>query len=321
MLISKHVHLTGMAYEVGRKRDVSSILDEGESDTTLGLLVAKGTQSFSKLDVPLIESIARCAVSTMTDAGVAAEEIDGVLLVTESYSELLDLPPEQIGLGFRNARNAFLDMLVSLRITKAAVFSSAYGGSSNFLQAVFLAKPLVESGKISRLLIICADKVPAGISRFMQDAIVVTGDGVASCIVMSEPPHSAPAFELEYVGISAYANIGAQDLSRMVLEMYRSTKSAAADCYDSTQRQPEEFGWLILNNYNKVTNQIFARLLGFDDYRTYLGNVGLLGHIPACDSLINLKDLISVNSLAPGTPLLFYINGPISCGVVTLISI
>jgi 3-oxoacyl-[acyl-carrier-protein] synthase III len=99
--------------------------------------------------------------------------------------------------------------------------------------------------------------------------------------------------------------------------MFRAMKSAAADTYEGCGRQPEEFRWLVLGDYNRLTRATYSRLLGFKPEATFLDNVGRMGHIPF-DSLINLADLRTGGQVASGDSLLLFLCGPISCGSVAL---
>jgi 3-oxoacyl-[acyl-carrier-protein] synthase III len=318
---SKTACLSGLSYELGRLRPIADIVDDGESGEAVEILLSKGAQTYSQFDESLIDVIKRSAANSLRDSGIRAEEVGAVLVVTESFSGIMEASVGQGRSQFREARDALFDALAAVGVTKAPVFCTTFGGSSNFLQAVFMTMPLIETGRIDYMLIVCADRQPPAVSRFMYDAVALIGDGVATCVATLKPRPNADAYELEYVGISPFANAAdLGDWGRMLLDMYRTAKCAAADCYDKTQRQPRDFGWLILSNYNKLSNQVFSRLLGFGDERTYLNNVARTGHVPACDHLINLKDLCLNISLPPRTPLLLFVNGPISCGTISVIA-
>jgi 3-oxoacyl-[acyl-carrier-protein] synthase III len=322
MNASASARFYGIAYELGELCSVHEILEEGISQESFDALLEKGLQTYSRFDTPLPEAIKRCAAGTLAEAGVEPGEVDAVIVVTECFAGLIEGREPDGDPDFRAARNVVFDSLAGIGITSAVYFCTTFGGSSNFLQAAMIAKPLVEGGNFRNMLMVCADRIPHGETRLMEAAVALTGDGVATCLVTArQPARALPSFGIEYVGISPYMGTGHQtDWTRLILEMYRSTKGAAADCYDALGLQPEHFEKLVLSNYNELTTKVFTRLLGFAPDRTFSQNATRTGHVPACDPLINLKDMSSQLALPPEARLLVYANGPISCGVASLVS-
>lgn len=307
--------LCGINYALGSLCPIADLIGD-EPEDVIRLLIAKGIDTYSCFDTePPLDLVADSVERTLQDAAIAASAIDLVIVVTESYEHVIRAAAARGDTEFRARRNELFDIITSLGIHDAVYLSTTYGGSSNFLQAVYVAQALLESGRACNALLLCADRHPSGTSRFMELAISMTGDGLATCVLTAAPQLGPLAYEIEHVGITRYRPLSGRDqMVRMVLEMYRASKSAAADCYERIGRQPHAYDHLILNNYNQLTCRVFAQLLGFTLDRTFLRNAPRTGHIPACDPLINLKDLAP----APGSTVLLYANGPMSCGTISL---
>ncbi len=313
----KTASLCGINYELGSIHGIDATLFTIDPEESLKLFIEKGVGSYSKFDGPITEVIQRSVLRSLSDAMVPPEEVDCVLIISESFSGIHDSGAPSS--DFRDVRNLLFDILADVGIANAAIFCTAFGGSSNFLQAIFMVKPLIEAGIRRNVLFVCVDRLTAGQTRVMDVAVAVTGDGVATCVVTQEPKSTAPIFSIEYAGISPYrTSKHKKDWNHLILEMYRATKNAAADCYEAMGLQPGDFSWLILSNYNELTTRVFSRLLGIGIERTFLNNTSRTGHIPSCDSLINLKDLADSTNLHHGLRLLLYLNGPISCGTIAL---
>ncbi len=309
--------------EIGTITDIEKIKKHNSSHVEMVKdLRERGVNSFSKLTSPLSVLIMRSILDTLSQAALNNGDIDGVMVVTESYSELVEGNFENGMPPFRVGRNMIFDIFTEIGLEHVRVFSSTYGGSGNFLNAMFLADSIVRTKKIKNLLMVCFDQVPKTVSRFMEDALAVLGDGVSTFIYGYRKQHNFPLHQVNHVNITSFMKAEQYDnMAEKMLEMYRSTKAAAADCYKNTGNQPDNYNWLILNNYNFTSNKIFCNLLGFSLQKTWMHNATRTGHIASCDSIINLSDMIKSGIILNGTNILIFVNGPISCGIISLTTI
>lgn len=310
--------ICGISYTLGDLHP----LEQASADLTpevIARLRKKGIGKFSKLEGAVPEAITACVRRTLEETNTSPREIDSVMFVTESFTGFTDLEPLPGHSLVRAHRNLAVDAVSDAGVNDVPMFCSTFGGSSNLLQALFLAKPVLEFTSQRNMLLVCVDRLPPDVNRLMDVAEAVTGDGVATCLLTREPKHAGSAFEIERVGITPYAHPDRHaEWNRLILQMYRATKAAAADCYEALAVGPGDYAWMIISNYNILTCSVFARLLGFDLERTFVKNADRAGHIPGCDPLINLCDLAKETRLAPGMRILMYGNGPISCGTVSL---
>lgn len=322
-LLGNPVYLCGISYDIGELHDIGDLRANGESEEAIELLLDRGVRSFSKLDGSLEEFMLRKSLDTLAEINLKPSQVDAVIVVTESFAELIDGPPTRGDTRFRTMRNRLFTSFSGIGINKKVFICSTFGGSGNFLNAMFITAPLIRTGQLNNVLMICADQNPLGVSRFMEDSLAVAADGVAACLLSSSPPSRVTALKVDYAGITPFiVSEEWQHLGDAVLEMYRATKAAAADCYETMNLQPGDFDWLVMNNYNEMTSDIFMKLLGFDRARTFLHNIPRTGHIPACDILVNLKDLNTLQSgLKVGNRVFVYINSPYASGALSLFAV
>lgn len=312
--------LCGLAAELGDILPISDLAGPAPHHEQISELEEMGLRTFSCMGEGVLDAVTRCVASTLDSAQLLPQEIKAVMFVTEAFTAVTDSCPHGGESLIRFHRNALADAVAAAGVVNVPTFCSTYGGSSNLLQGIFLIKHVVEFTKCTPVLVVCVDRVPPGTARWMDAAVALTGDGVASCILTAGPVDTKPALKIEHVGITPYATAGAgNDWSRLIVEMYRATKYAAADCYEALGLQPDDYAWLIAGNYNLKTSQVFTRLLGFDDDRSFTANVALTGHLPSADPLLNLRDLTRLYSLTEGARILVYCNGPISCGVMSFL--
>ncbi|WP_426193865.1 hypothetical protein [Massilia sp. DWR3-1-1] len=307
--------LHSIDYAAGCAVPVAGLIDHGIAVETVDELLHKGVQAFARLARPLDQVIADCVQGALDKSGLRGDAIDSVILVTESFAELFD--DGRTALSFRQIRNRCYDLFYGLGITRAVLLCATYGGCTNFLQASLLASSLVQQGLARQVLLVAAERFATLESRLMDEAVSIAGDGVAACVVSAAPP-AGTAFRLDFIGMSPYKNIvpGA-DMAARLLEMFRSMKHAAADCYDACRMQPGDFRWVVLGDYNRSTTLTYSRLLGFPPQRAFLENVGQLGHIPF-DPLINLADLQHAQLVGDTDAVLLFLCGPLSCGAVAV---
>ena len=309
--------LTGIRYQVGTLRPVQDLLDADVSIEKVNELLQKGVTGYSELEQFPAELLGTSICNSLDDAGVAPADIDAVIIISESFARLFDLGAQN-GDMFRNVRNQSFDFLSELGINKASVFCASYGGCTNLLQAALLAQTLVEKGLSRNVLLVAAEKFASARARLMDEAISIAGDGIASCVVKSDATAAPGSFRLRHLSVAPYKKFQMEgDVPNLLLEMFRAMKNAAADCYDACGWQPDDFRWLVLGDYNRMTSITYGKLLGFPADRVFMENVGKMGHIPF-DPLISLQNLYEQKRLVHGDPILLFLCGPVSCGSIVV---
>lgn len=308
--------LHSIDYEPGIAVPVQCLIDQGISLEVVDDLLAKGVVAFSLIERPLAPVLRDCVQRSLDKAGLKGADIDTVILITESFGELFD-SGEASRQTFRQIRNQTFELFYELGIHTASLFCATYGGCTNLLQAALMAKSIVQQGLGRHVLLVAAERFSSLDARLMQEAVSIAGDGVAACVVSAEAPGRS-AFRLDFVSMAPYKNLlpGA-DMAAMLLAMFRSMKNAAADCYDACKMQPGDFRWVVLGDYNRNTTLTYSKLLGFAPDRTFLKNVGRLGHIPF-DPLINLADLATTGQVHRHDSVLLFLCGPVSCGAISV---
>jgi 3-oxoacyl-[acyl-carrier-protein] synthase III len=312
------VLVSGVRYEVGECAPMCDLVGEGLSVEDAGLLVEHGVVGVSVLARPLVDAMAACIRGSLRATGLEAADIDTVILATESFSGLFeDDGPTPIG-PFRHTRNRLFLFLHGLGIRRASVLCATYGACTNLLQAFIMAETLVAKGQSRNVLIVAGERFAGPASRLMPEAVSMAGDGAASCVVSAQARAQDGVFRLAYVGASPYKQFDTSvDKTKLLLEMFRAMRNAAADCYDACGLQPDDFRWIVLGDYNTVTSVTHGKLLGFSADRVFMKNVGQFGHIPF-DPLINLENLRRDRLVDTADRVLLFLCGPVSCGSIAL---
>jgi 3-oxoacyl-[acyl-carrier-protein] synthase III len=318
LAVSTGVLISAIRYEVGECIPVCDLVGDGLSTEYASQLIEQGVLGVSVLERPLAQAMEVCIRESLQSAGIAAADIDTVILATESFGALFeDDGPSVIG-PFRNTRNRIFLFLHCLGIRRASVLCASYGGCTNLLQAFIMAEALVTKGLSRNVLVVTGEKFGAPGARLMPEAVSMAGDGAAACIVSGEARQEGGVFRLAYVGTSPYKQFDTTtDRGKLVLEMFRAMRNAAADCYEACSLQPEDFRWIVLGDYNALTSVTHGKLLGFSPDRVFMKNVGQLGHIPF-DPLINLANLTREHLIAATDRVLLFLCGPVSCGSIAL---
>ena len=312
------VVVRAIRYEVGECVPLCDLVGDGLSLEDASQLLDQQIVGVSVLDRPLAHAMEACIRESVQSAGIAAEDIDTVIFATESFGALFeDDHPTAVG-SFRNTRNRLFLLLQRLGICRASVLCATYGACTNLLHAFITAEALVTKGQSRNVLIVAGEKFGAPGSRLLTEAVSMAGDGAAACIVSSEAGPDDGAFRLAYVGTRPYKQVDtAGDSTKMLLEMFRAMRNAAADCYEACDLQPADFRWIVVGDYNTLTSVTHGKLLGFSPDRIFLKNVGQLGHIPF-DPLINLANLTREELVATTDRVLLFLCGPLYCGAIAL---
>lgn len=312
------VVIRAIRYEVGECVPLCDLVGDGLSREEASQLLDQQILGVSVLERPLAQAMEVCIRESVQSAGIAAADIDTVILATESFGALFeDDGPSAVG-PFRSTRNRLFQFLYRLGICRASVLCATYGACTNLLHAFIMAEALVTKGLSRNVLIVVGEKFGAPGARLLPEAVSMAGDGAAACIVSGEARREDEAFRLAYVGTRPYKQVDATTNStQMLLEMFRAMRNAAADCYEACDLQPADFRWIVPGDYNTLTSVTHGKLLGFSPDRIFLTNVGQLGHIPF-DPLINLANLTREQLIAKTDRVLLFLCGPVYCGAIAL---
>ncbi|OOO33546.1 UNVERIFIED_ORG: hypothetical protein BTE55_09820 [Rhizobium sophorae] len=312
------VKLSGIAYELGDRCPVLDLVGDGITIDDVSELLERGVSGVAVLKQPLVEALSRCIERTLSSSGVPADDIDTVIVATESFATFFESDVRPDTDIFRLTRDRTFALFHDLGFHRATIQCTTYGGCTNFLQALVTAEALVLKGLSRNVLVVAAEKLGSSRSRFMNEAISLAGDGAAACLISARKDSGSGIFALKHVSAAPYKKYDINgDMAKLLLEMFRAIKSAAADCYDACNWQPSDFRWIILGDYNRPTSMTYGKLLGFPPERIFLKNVGQFGHIPF-DPLINLADLSGEGLLSSIDKIFMFLCGPVSCGSVAL---
>lgn len=309
--------IQAIQYDVGVLHPIRSLTNYGVAATTIEGLEDKGIRSFASIAGALAPAIERCVRQIAHTTRVGLTDVDTVMLVTDSHEGLFEAPGGE-HTDFRSTRERFLDFVQNIGLHRATVMTLGYGSCANVLHGLMVADALVRSGRSRCVLMILAERYPTVDARLRQGDSAIAADGVAVALLCASPGRGGLSFGIEQVNITPYdVDTAKADGGNVLLESFRAMKNAAADCYQACQRQPGDYRWVVMGDYNLKSSLMYAKFLGFPPERVFLNNVGLRGHIPF-DPLIGLADLLTAGKCAPGDHVLMYVGGPVSGGVISL---
>lgn len=252
---------TPLAEIAGLDPDVRDVLAAGGMET---VLVATRT--------PVEMAVASLGATLQDDD---PGEIAAVVWATTSFSE----------------RSWYTDdvshALLGLGLGQTDVIGVTLGECGNLGPALRTCRALVgEAGR--PVLLVCADAVRAGASRVVAPNVAVLSDGAASCLVRP----GAGAVAVEAVAQTSNHRLRELDPQTAGMRTLRITAKgvalAAQRALDAAGRTPAEVTALLLPNYNRSAQALFAQQCGIELSRVRTPTLESQAHLFAGDLLTGL---------------------------------
>lgn len=239
------------------------------------VLAAGGMQSVLVATRTPVEMAVASLSATLEQADVDPDELAAVVWATTSFSE----------------RSWYTDdvshALLGLGLGQTDVIGVTLGECGNLGPALRTCRALVgEAGR--PVLLVCADAVRAGASRVVAPNVAVLSDGAASCLVRP----GAGAVTVEAVAQTSNHRLRELDPRTAGVRTLRITAKgvalAAQRALDAAGRTPDEVTALLLPNYNRSAQALFAQQCGIELSRVRTPTLGSQAHLFAGDLLTGL---------------------------------
>ena len=177
--------------------------------------------------------------------------------------------------------------------------------------ALALAADALRLGRCRTALIVTTDKVLDGESRVVPPDVSVGSDCAASVLMSAEGtgPWELVAGERLIIPLAGEARAH-EDFTRYLKTSAQGIHDVTERTLAAVDRRPDDFAWLITNNYNQSVSRLFAAQSGFDPARVYTANIVRYGHGFGADNLINLADCASEHPPRAGDLVLLLASGP-----------
>jgi len=247
----------------------------------------------------LAEMSGRAAAASLDESGLRPDEVDYVLLSTESFTDPARSQDEQ---SRTSVRNELLDMLSDrLGLHRSVVVGTWMSGCGNLAPAVKLAEGLVRARSARNVLVIAADQLFAEQTRAANDGSILFSDLATACVVSTSPS----AFELVGAHLEFTAPILQARLQGNSLRRIRALRGALLRL-DEQVRQAT--GWalrdldlVVLDSFGDDLIDTVCHVTGARRDRMRVPAREPFGHAYASDLLLSLRMLHQSGELPRGS--------------------
>ncbi|MFJ5223172.1 acyl carrier protein [Streptomyces sp. NPDC088400] len=275
--------LCAPAYELGEYTDPVAELPELLADPAIAAELtspAAGFDTYRWSDAPVVELMAVAVQRTLGDAGVTGDEVDLVLLATDS------LPRD------RSVHRDVAELLTEAGLTRATASTLGLMDCATAMAAVGTAASLVRDGSARHVLVVSGDLADhaTGGERVVAGGAAIASDAAAAALV------SATAAGLPVLGMAHHTSSGIGNgggarrelASRVAAHRELFARLAAHHPFRS-----EDVHAVLPSNFARNVLEIYLSDVGYGGDRLALGNVGRIAHCLGSDPLINLADRLA----------------------------
>ncbi|MEN2417349.1 acyl carrier protein [Streptomyces rimosus] len=275
--------LCAPAYELGEYADPVTELPEllADPDTAARLTApAAGFDTYHWSDGQVVELMAAAARRTLGEAGVPGDEVDLVLLATDS------LPRD------RTAHRDVAELLQDIGLTRATASTLGLMDCATAMAAVGTAASLVRDGSARHVLVVTGDLADhaTGGERVVAGGAAIASDAAATALV------SATAAGLPVLGMAHHAapeSLSGEPARQQLAARIAAHRELFARLAERHPVRPEEVRAVLPSNFARNVLEIYLSDVGYGGDRLALGNVGRIGHCLGSDPLINLADRLA----------------------------
>jgi 3-oxoacyl-[acyl-carrier-protein] synthase III len=296
---ASQLHLKGISYEIEEPRDIQQLAELHDSPDLVATLRSLGVARYSASRRSVVELAAACAARTLRQAKVAPAAVGLLLLASQSF--------DGAELGGKDVQW----LIAKLGLENVYPVGVTLSECANFIVALAMAIDALRQRRYQHALIIAADKIRDGRSRIVPPNVAVASDAAASVLLSSEAagPWEVLATEQSMIPL-AYQQSAYEDFGRYLKTSVKGLTEISARTLAAAAKKPEDFSWLIANNYNLSVSRLLASLSGFPPERIYATNIGRYGHCFGADNLINLADCANEYPPAAGDLFCLLASGP-----------
>lgn len=288
------------ACDPSREKVVRALADDGFDS----FLVAQGGTA----------ELARAAMAaTLRTAGVLPEEIDAVMISTESFWDTEGTASLTHVEEHLRLRQGLLRVIADLGLAQAVPYANWMASCANFGSALTLARALVVTQNHRRVLLAFADRVPPWEPRVMRSGAAVLSDLAVACVLGPE----RRGFEVKAVVSCAAAGVASFDLSvnspRELFDVMLDTRRALARLerqFESvTGRRLSSFETIVAGHFHPYTLKIMCDALGIRTDCLLRQGRARYAHAFASDNLVTLATLDSEGAFEIGQDIILLNSG------------
>lgn len=294
-----NVYLKGISYELEEPRSIDQLEDLQQNPDLLAQLKSVGVASYSASRKSPTELVAACATRTLWKAKTDPKAVDLLVFATTSFWE-----PEYYGKDIQS-------LVTKLQLENVYPIGVTFSECANLIVALAVGADAIRQGGYRNVLVVSADKSQAGKSRIVPPDVSVASDAAASVLLTGE---GTGPYELlstsRYMIPLAFERAASENFAQYLKMTTRGIHEISARTMAAVGKTPEDFAWLITNNYNTSVSSLFASQTGFAPERVYTKNIARYGHGYGADNLINLYDCAGEHPPQPGDLFCLLASGP-----------
>ncbi|WP_411122393.1 acyl carrier protein [Streptomyces sp. x-19] len=275
--------LCAPAYELGEYAEPVADLPELQADPAIAAELtapAAGFDTYRWSDAPVVELMAAAVQRTLGEAGVPGDEVDLVLLATDS------LPHG------RAAQRDVAELLTETGLTRATASTLGLMDCATAMAALGTAASLVRDGSARHVLVVSGDlaDLAAGGDRVVAGGVAIASDAAASALV------SATAAGLPVLGMAHHTSPptasggGARQELTAKVTAHRELFARLAAHHP---HRPEDVRAVLPSHFARMVLEIYLSDVGHGGDKLVLDNVGRIAHCLGSDPLIDLADRLA----------------------------
>lgn|GEM_PF-2730796 len=306
---SLNIFLSGIQYELGDKKELSSLFEQTDNIDDEEILKNLGLKFFRKSKVSMPSMLVKCAQRTLAESGIDPLTIKSVLFVTSSLQD------------HSKDKNEIGEMLCQLGLKNAYPVGIFLSRCTNFSIAIQTAMNLIKAEGQDSILVLISDvtsKSP-NTPALIPSNVSVSSDAAVSFIVSKTVACTFKVLGTEHITNqkmwNSTASAGFVGHFRLFSTALKSLIKRTLDKYNLEQ---ENIKYLITGNYNLSVQRNYASMLGFKNNQLYSKMLPDIAHAFACDQLISMYSIAHHKLLNYDDKLLLLGTGDYYLGTVIL---
>ena len=305
MLAPHSTYVRGFSLRLGRIESVAELAVPAAERARLERL---GTVSFARCtDASLVGLMQEAAAESLLLAALDASAIDRIVLTTSDFLQ-------------EKNRDDVAEVACALGIEHAAPLGISQGFCTNFSLAFEVADSLIASGRARAILLLTADRYQSDAVRVLRGNAGVGSDGVAACVVTSEPGGGYLLKSVAHAYCPVAMELRAPDRLVDYVEVYASGyASACRRALAVAEVAPATCARLVVPNFSTSVLRNLSELSGIPHSRVFDDNVARFGHCNSADQLSALGELES--ELSPESAVLVTGAGEYVWGAAVMIRV
>ncbi len=240
-------YLNFINYKVGDQVSIEELGHNNVSRELVTILRNSGLEKFCVSKETIWQMLEALIQEQLERYSIDPVSIDGVLMATESFSGV----EESESGNYFSFRHKFYEMLRKCGLINAYPLSMSFSGCANLLSGLALANEMVQTGRMSKVLILAGDRISSAYSRVIPPAIGVLSDGVSMCIVSKENTSGLAIGEYSF---GANLNItDDMDMGKYIVSLRSCIKELSEKFQKISQKRIDAYQRVFINNYSLTT--------------------------------------------------------------------